>query len=695
MPVRQLTVGNKSVVLDVRPDRLDLRDRMYQPPTLALPPQFPSDEDMRRFIPGYLEQGLVLNQGKEGACTGYGLAAVINYLLWSRALASGSTEGFRSVSPHMLYDLARFYDEWPGQDYDGSSCRGAMKGWHKHGACEAPLWLQSIYRENKKKPQSTYRPDETWAVEATARPLGVYYRIDRRSVTDMQTAIRDVGAVFVSASVHGGWDLAGNGAPPRKLGHAHIPRIAYDDATEIDGGHAFALVGYNEDGFIVQNSWGPEWGLHGFAVMSYDDWVANGDDAWVSTLGVPQRRNGATRAQASRTRRAASYSMVMGDSQPRVAPTNPAAQPWPTEQAYLHSIVAGNDGAVDTARPDRASAEDHVREVVVERAMQWARDTGQPLRLAIYAHGGLNPEEDAIERARILGPYFLGNGIYPIFMVWKTGFVETFKQTWEDQFAQPEEARLASGMVTDARDRFVEAIAHGPLRWAWRQMKSNAQLGAEAGRGIALLAGALADLKAAVPAVEVHLVGHSAGSFVLGHLQDRGVRPDSLTLYAPACPLDFALQKIVPHAPADSTWLHILSDKVERDDCVGSDLIYGKSLLYLVARGFEDVRKTPLAGLERCLDLDADDPDDDLWVDRYWPDVQTWRAWTQSLPLQADGLPPVEISEWVQVDAQGKKRAATHGGFDNDVRTITRTLNRILGQMPDAALPLPVEDLDY
>ena len=33
------------------------------------------------------------------------------------------------------------------------------------------------------------------------------------------------------------------------------------------GGHAFAIVGYNEVGFLVQNSWGPEWGKGGFATL--------------------------------------------------------------------------------------------------------------------------------------------------------------------------------------------------------------------------------------------------------------------------------------------------------------------------------------------------------------------------------------------------------------------------------------------
>ena len=40
----------------------------------------------------------------------------------------------------MLYEMARQHDRWPGEDYEGSSARGAMKGWHKHGVCGEEDW---------------------------------------------------------------------------------------------------------------------------------------------------------------------------------------------------------------------------------------------------------------------------------------------------------------------------------------------------------------------------------------------------------------------------------------------------------------------------------------------------------------------------------------------------------------------------
>ena len=70
----------------------------------------------------------MLDQGKEGACTGFGLAAVVNLLL-------GRRQDDRKVSLRMLYEMAKKFDQWEGEDYSGSSCRGAIRGWHSMGVC--------------------------------------------------------------------------------------------------------------------------------------------------------------------------------------------------------------------------------------------------------------------------------------------------------------------------------------------------------------------------------------------------------------------------------------------------------------------------------------------------------------------------------------------------------------------------------
>ncbi|MBK8739435.1 MAG: C1 family peptidase [Betaproteobacteria bacterium] len=704
MPRRTFSFDAKSYVLDARPDRLDLRDRPYAPPTRSLPPLYPTADKLARFLAGYLSAGLILDQGREGACTGYGLAAVVNYMLWTRALERNAAQGFQPVSPHMFYDLARFYDEWPGEDYEGSSCRGAMKGWHKHGACAQGLWRKSVHRKLKRH----YKPDPTWATDAAARPVGVYYRVDHRSVTDMQAAINEMGAIYVSAAVHAGWDIPTVTRPPKVASHADLPVIDFEATTKPDGAHAFALVGYNEDGFVVQNSWGPTWGAHGFAIMAYADWVAHGTDAWVCSLGVPQRVHPLATAgpRGARARQASGLSLAR-DARLDADPDNPAVEPWGNEQAYLHTVVAGNDGLVRIGLPHIGDPADLVDLVVRQNVKAWLQGDGKTSRkVMLYAHGGLNSEEESILRIRVLAPYFLANGIYPIFYSWRSGIWETIGSRLEDKLGiKPGEAR-ATGFVGEATDLLLEAAAHG-MKWIWNEMKENVE-GATTPAGAAppagaltLIAGSLQRLAAEGNGIELHLVGHSAGAFVLGHLLDllaaKALKPASLTLYAPACPLPFALAKFrnavqSGHLPAANVWLHLLSDRRETDDTTGP---YGKSLLYLVCRGFEETRKTPLAGLQRCLDVNAVEDDDDLWASEFWGDVQAWRTWVNGLPAQSDGKSACEIFDDDSVSTGKASIAPSHGSFDNNKVVIERSINRILGRPPGAALAAPVEDLDY
>src|SRR6185503_15550204 len=93
---------------DARPDTLDFRDRMYMPTLIEVPTHIPISRYKKYKIP-------ILDQGTEGACTGFGLATVANYLLTRRKVIPDPTP----VSPRMLYELARRHDEWPGEDYSG------------------------------------------------------------------------------------------------------------------------------------------------------------------------------------------------------------------------------------------------------------------------------------------------------------------------------------------------------------------------------------------------------------------------------------------------------------------------------------------------------------------------------------------------------------------------------------------------
>ena len=168
--------------LDVRADRPDMRDRIYNPRLRSLPTTYPPPEWIEQHLPRY--EALVLDQGSEGACTGFGLAALVNYLQFRQSIEF-ETEMPPAASPRMGYHLARIYDEWPGEDYEGSSCRGAMKGWFHHSMCSDKHWP---YRDASDE-IAFVAPSTGWDKDAARRPLGAYYRINHDAVADLQAAI--------------------------------------------------------------------------------------------------------------------------------------------------------------------------------------------------------------------------------------------------------------------------------------------------------------------------------------------------------------------------------------------------------------------------------------------------------------------------------------------------------------------------
>src|SRR5439155_20918455 len=124
---------------------------------------------------------------------------------------------------------------------------------------------------------------DDWWLDAVQRPLGAYYRVDTHAITDMHVALNEVGILYASIRCHSGWNQGSSVKSPSKGGYWTIPA---QKAGPGDGGHAFAIVGYNRDGFIIQNSWDKSWGTGGRAVLTYKDWLDNAMDCWVAQMGV-------------------------------------------------------------------------------------------------------------------------------------------------------------------------------------------------------------------------------------------------------------------------------------------------------------------------------------------------------------------------------------------------------------------------
>jgi hypothetical protein len=156
--------------------------------------------------------GIVLDQGDEGACTGFSVAH-------EAAARPVSVLGVNNDIARQIYHRARELDEWPGEDYEGSSVLAAMK------AGAERRW----YKE--------YR----WAFGEEDLSLAVGYK---------------------GPAVLGTYWTEGMCYPDEK-------GIIKPSGT-IVGGHAYMVNGYNvKTGlYRIHNSWGAGWGINGECFIS-------------------------------------------------------------------------------------------------------------------------------------------------------------------------------------------------------------------------------------------------------------------------------------------------------------------------------------------------------------------------------------------------------------------------------------------
>jgi hypothetical protein len=294
----------------------------------------------------------------------------------------------------------------------------------------------------------------------------------------------------------------------------------------------------------------------------------------------------------------------------------------------------------------------------------------------------------------------LANEIYPLHIMWETGWKETLDSIIADRL-DPVDERAAGildnirGGLGEARDWSFEHTVSLPGTALWDEMKENAQLASARADGAVRLL--VKHVKAAMSHLdaagrnkwELHLVGHSAGSIFAAHaltpLMSTGVNFKTLQLMAPAMTIELfkaEMMKVIESREGPQFTVYMLDDHAERDDKVW---IYGKSLLYLVSNAFERKRGRPILGMERFV---RNIPGEDNV-----PDAEVAKLLAKS----TDGLPNLVIAGRGG-DGTSSSGSHTHGGFDNDALTLNSVLRRILGLGGSDALTRPFDqkrDLAY
>lgn len=609
--------GGKERQLTVREDFPDLRDRYYEPALIQLESAQPAPAGL-----------IVLDQQTEGACTGFAVAAALNLLRQRQ----GSLSPGDGASPRMLYEMAKLHDEWEGSGYEGSSVRAAIKGFFHNGAC--------------REQDAPYLPgDVGWTlnVEQAKRArnlsLGSYYRL-RHVLVDYHAALQQACAIVVSVKIHAGWTNPKAG------------KIEY--STRGVGGHAFAIVGYDADGFLVLNSWGPNWGgfggISGVAHWSYHDWAETVIDAWVMRLAVP------TPSAFELTHRIPKRAGVG---------LQEAQKHTPRRQDVVGHVIHVDDGKLveaGTYGTPMASLEETAR-MLREGASLEDRKYDH---LLFYAHGGITDAVAAARKTSAMREGFKRNRIYPMHFIWETGLFEELGDIVTGKLSD-RGGRVAG--FAEATDFLIEKLTAGIGRALWREMKADARRSFEpATQSAAAVKEILRANEGLDRPLKIHLVGHSAGSNsvseLLGawsRLAPKGSAVSNCFVLGAACTIGQYERHLLPaldEGTLEQLTIYNLSEERELEDSVGP---YSKSLLYLVSAAFEDEKEAPILGLE----------------------------------AHTRGLPAHKKQTLVYTKGNDRKRtdATSHGGYGADLTTFNDILKVICGAKYRAALAFRKEEL--
>lgn len=217
-------------------DHRDYRVMAPPPGQIHLPARY----DLGPYAPP------VMNQGAEGSCVGQAARVLLNV-----AAAKAGTS--RDLSARWVYEQARKLDPSPGE---GTYPRAAFKAMNA-GTCYATDW-----------PYEAGKRGEPGPLAAKHAPLSV--AVSYAQVTPGQepikTAILSAGLpALIVINVRDGFYTPDDQGVTKNEGEAH-------------GLHALPCLGWSEQGLIVQNSWGEDWGNRGRAILAPGVQV---EEAWI------------------------------------------------------------------------------------------------------------------------------------------------------------------------------------------------------------------------------------------------------------------------------------------------------------------------------------------------------------------------------------------------------------------------------
>ena len=192
----------------------------------------------------------VKNQGSKPTCVAHALSSLVEY---HNLIETGK---YRKFSTEFIYGT-RGIGYYIG---DGMVIRDALKTIQKYGDCyyaDCPGnhdTADAMKNINEKV--------EEYRDLAYPHRIGSYYRV--RTQEEIKTALMNHGPVVISMTCKDNAYIADD-------------TYCYPQGAENSGRHCVLIVGWNENGWIIQNSWGALYAGDGYFTLPFDFKI---NEAW-------------------------------------------------------------------------------------------------------------------------------------------------------------------------------------------------------------------------------------------------------------------------------------------------------------------------------------------------------------------------------------------------------------------------------
>ena len=300
---------------NVRPDSVDLRDWEYRPSDRVRAARQLWPNDPRQ------DQAARRDERVHGLLAGDGARV--------SARAAPQTKQAEDISAFMLYSMARRYDEWAEEDENedsGSSLRGALKGWAKHGASRRAACGTTLPHAARASNVPRRRLVARRRQAAARRVLPHRARERARHARRAEGSRRRLRE-RADASKAGTRAARAGSARRRRTIPNHCPSSMRRAAPPIKATRSRSSA-TRATGSSSRTRGARQWGAGGFAVLPYEDWLRNAMDCWVVQLGVVTVEHEVVAQGAVAARRAAAAA---------TSPSSRATRRWPITRSRRSS----------------------------------------------------------------------------------------------------------------------------------------------------------------------------------------------------------------------------------------------------------------------------------------------------------------------------------------------------------------------